>query len=42
MDVSLAEQKTLGELAERLVPVAAEFVGVVRNEDRANVTASTD
>ena len=38
MDVSLAEQKLLGELAERLVPVAASFVGVVRNEDRGNVT----
>ena len=35
--VSLAEQRMLGALAERLVPVAAEFVGVVRDEDRDSV-----
>ena len=35
--VSLAEQRMLGALAERLVPVAAAFVGVVRDEDRDGV-----
>ena len=39
MTVTLTEQRVLGDLAERLVPVAASFVGVVREEDRDGVTA---
>lgn len=37
--VSLVEQENLGALAERMVPVAASFVGVVRDEDRDGVTS---
>ena len=39
MTAPLTEPARLGELAERLVPVAASFVGVVRDEDRDAVTA---
>ncbi len=39
MTATLTERTRLGELAERLVPVAASFVGVVRDEDRDGVTA---
>lgn len=37
--MTLTEQTVLGNLAERLVPVAASFVSVVRDEDRDAITA---
>lgn len=39
MTATLTERTRLGELAERMVPVAASFVGVVRDEDRDGVTS---
>lgn len=38
MTLTTIEQSRLGEFAERLVPVAASLVGVVRDEDRDGVT----